>query len=168
MRDTIARRSDVDKDSIKYEVEPGTQKYRKGTTTFATKKGQSFDLKGLCADLKATRLGGGTGSEVLYLEITAAGELIAGEKETLLKVGGTAQQFVLGDDPKAKPEADKKAPYQRLQEAMKKGEKIVSVTGRVEGWSGRWPTALRELSKQLAEEGKKPLLVVTDFEVAKP
>ena len=168
MRDTIARRSDVDKDSIKYEVEPGNEKYRKGTATFAAKKGQSIDLKGLHADLKGTRLGGGTRSEVIYLEITAAGELTAGDKNTLLKVSGAAQQFVLGDDPKAKPEADKKTAYQRLQEAVKKGEKIVNVTGRVEGWSGRWPDALRELPKYFAEDGKKPQLLVTDFELAKP
>jgi hypothetical protein len=132
------------------------------------KKGQAFDLKGLCADLKATRLGGGTRSEVLYLEITVSGDVSTSEKETLLKVPGTAQQFVLTDDPKAKPEADKPTSYQRLQEAVKKGEKIGNVTGRVEGWSGRWPDALRELSKQLAEDGKKPLVQVTDFEVAKP
>jgi hypothetical protein len=168
VRDTIARRSDVDKDSIKYEVEPGTQKYRKGTTTFAAKKGQSFDLKGLVADLSATRLGGGTRSEVLYLEITVLGNVVTGEKETQLKVAGTQQQFVLADDPKVKPEEGKLTPYQRLLEAMKKGEKIASVTGRVQSWNGRWPDTLRALTKELADGKTKPLLLVTDFETAKP
>ena len=45
MRDTIARQSDVDKSSIKYEIEPGTGKYRIGTITFAAMKGKSIDLK---------------------------------------------------------------------------------------------------------------------------
>ncbi len=168
MRDTIARRSDVDKASIKYEVEPGTKKYRNGTVIFAARKGQSFDLKGLCADLKATRLGGRTSSGVNYLEITAAGEVVAGEKETVLKVPGRAQQFVLADDPKPGPQAGKKTAYQRLRESLKKGDKVVSVTGRVQGWNGRWPAVLGELSNKLAEGKPPPVLLVTDFEVAKP
>jgi hypothetical protein len=158
----------VDKDSIKFDVEPGTQKYRNGTIAFAVKKGESFDLKGLAGSLKTTRLGGGTRSGVNYLEITVAGELAAGDKETTLKVAGTGQQFVLGDDPKADPKADKKTPYQRLRDAVTKGEKITNVTGRVQGWNGVWPEVLRELSKEPAQGEKKlPVLVVTDFEVAK-
>ncbi len=177
MRDTIARRSDVDKDSIKYEVEPGTKKYRIATITFAAKKDHSLDLKGLVADINGTRLSGKTNSEVLYLQITATGELLPGEKETMLKVAGTGQLFVLTDDPKDEPKTGKKTAYERLREALNKGEKFGSVTGRVQGWSGRWPDVLRELSKEPAEGEKKPdqasskrppLLVVTDFEVTKP
>lgn len=168
MRDTIARRSDVDKESIKYDVEPGTKSYRNGTVTFAAKKGQSFDLKGLHASLSKTRLAKGTRSAVNYLELTAAGEVAPGGKELVLKVSGTGEQFVLADDPKAKPKADKKTAYQRLQEAVKKGTKIASVTGRVQGWNGVWPAVLRALSQQLADRDQKPVLVVTDFAIAKP
>jgi hypothetical protein len=170
VRDTIARRSDVDKDSIKYEVEPGTNRYRNGTIRFAAKQGQSIDLKGLHANLKATRLGGRTNSGVNHLEITVAGELVAGEKETVLKVTGTAQQFVLAEDPKAAPKEGKKTAHQRLQEALKKGDKIASVTGRVQGWSGRWPDVLRALEaeeKKDPDKRKPPLLFVSDFQVAK-
>lgn len=167
MRDTIARRSDVDKDSIKYDLEPGTQRYRKATIHFAAKKGKSIDLKDLEANLRATRLGKGTRSGVGFLEITVVGELVGSEKETALKVAGTQQQFVLGDDPKAKPQDGKKTPYQRLQEAAKKGEKIVSVTGRVQGWDGVWPTVLKDLSKEPAQGERRTVLVVTDFELAK-
>ncbi len=166
MRDTIARQSGVDKDSIKYEVEPGTKKYRLGTVTFAVKKGQVLDLNKLREDIQATRLGKGTNSAVNYLELTAAGEVVAGEKETLLKVSGTSEEFALADDPKADPKAEKKTAYQRLQEAIKKGEKIATVTGRVQGWSGVWPATLKELAKP-PEAGKKPVLIVTDFEPAK-
>jgi hypothetical protein len=152
---------------MKYKVDPGNEKYRNGTVWFAVKKGKSFDLKALHASLNKTRLAGGTRSGVNYLEVTAAGELVAGKKETVLKVKGTAQQFVLADDPKAKPKADQKTPYQRLQEALKNGKKIESVTGRVQSWSGVWPKVLRDLSKEFDDE-KKPVLVVTDFETAKP
>src|SRR5262249_43801719 len=119
---TIARRSDVDKSSIKYEVEPGTKRYRNGTIRFTAKQGQSVDLKGLHANLKATRLGGRTNSGVNYLEITGAGELVAGEKEKVLKVTGTVHQIVLGEDPNARPHEGKKTAQQRLQEALKKGD----------------------------------------------
>jgi hypothetical protein len=118
----------------------------------------------------------GTGSGVNYLEITAEGEVVIGDKETLLKVSGAEQQFLLGDDAKAKPKEGEKTPYQRLVEALANGKKIASVTGRVQGWSGRWPVVLRELAKETEKDAKeadkaaskKPtLLVVKDFELAK-
>src|SRR5262249_5517821 len=158
---------DVDKDSVKYEVEPEKKRYSNATVTFAAKKGESFNINGLRDDLKKTRLGGKTRSGVNYLEITATGDVVAGEKEDVLKVSGTKDQFVLGDDPKVKPEAGKKTAYQRLEEALKKGEKIVSVTGRVAGWSGGWPKVLSELSKEPAKGERRTVLVVTDFEGAK-
>ena len=173
MRDTIARQSDVDKSSMKYEVEPGTGRYRNGTITFAAMKGKSIDLKKLRESIQATRLGGRTSSGVNYLDITAEGDLVVADKETLLKVTGAEQQFLLGDDPKAKPKEGENTPYQRLTEALAKGKKIASVTGRVQGWSGRWPTVLGELAKETEKNGteagvaKQPtLLIVKDFEVA--
>jgi hypothetical protein len=175
VRDTIARQSDVDKSSMKYEVEPGTEKYRNGTITFAAMKGQSIDLRKIQKSLQATRLGSETRSGVNYLDITAEGEVVAGDKETLLKVSGGEQQFLLGDDPKSKPKEGEKTPYQRLTEALAKGKKIASVTGRVEGWSGRWPVVLRELAGESEKDVKEAdkaatkmptLLIVKDFEIA--
>jgi hypothetical protein len=148
-------------------VEPGDKKYRNATITFAVKKGQSIELKDLRAAIQATRLGKGTRSAVNYFELTVAGDVVVGEKETLLHVSGTTQQFVLQDDPKAKPEAGKKSAYERLRDALKKGEKAKSVTGRVQGWSGVWPATLNELAKQM-EGDQKPVLVVTEFETVKP
>ena len=176
MRDTIARQSDVDKSSMKYEVEPGGGRYRNGTITFTAKKGKSIDLQKIHESLRDTRLGKGTGSGVNYLDITAEGEVVVADKETVLKVTGANQQFLLGDDPNAKPKEGEKTPYQRLTETLTKGKKIASVTGRVQGWSGRWPTVLRELAekteKDAKESGKaatskKTLLVVQDFEIGK-
>jgi hypothetical protein len=160
---------------MKYEVEPGTGKYRNGTITFSPQKGKSLDLAKIVAGLQTTRLAGRTGSGVNFLEITAKGEVIVVEKDTLLKVSGTTQQFALGDDPKAKPKEGTKTPFQRLCEALAKGEKVTSVTGRVHGWSGRWPEVLRALSGEPAENAEKPdkpaagkptLLIVTDFQTA--
>jgi len=176
VRDTIARRSDVDKSSMKYEVEPGSGSYRNGTITFAARKGKSLDLAAIHADLQGTRLGRKTRSAVNYLEVTATGDVVVAGKETLLKVSGTGQQFTLGDDPKARPKEGAKTPFARLAEARARGEKVVSVTGRVHGWSGRWPEVLRALPGKPAGDADKadrpdarkaPLLVVTDFETAK-
>ena len=176
MHDTIARQSDVDKSSMKYEVEPGTGKYRNGTITFSAAKGKSIDLQKIQKSLQATRLGKGTSSGVNYLDITAEGDVVVVDKETLLKVTGAEQQFLLGDDPKAKPKQGEKTPYQRLTEALAMGKKIANVTGRVQGWSGRWPAVLRELAEKTEKDAKEPgkapanmrtLLVVQEFEIAK-
>ena len=47
VRDTIKRQSDVDAASLKYEVEPGTGRYRNGTITFVAQKGKSNNLQKL-------------------------------------------------------------------------------------------------------------------------
>jgi hypothetical protein len=175
VRDTIARQFDVDKSSVQYEVEPGSGKYRNGTITFAAKKGRSIDLQKLRDSIRATRLGGKTRSAVNYLEITAVGEVVAGEKETLLKVHGQEQQFLLGEDPSAKPKEGEKTPYQRLTDALAKGAKTATVTGRVASWSGRWPEVLGKLAGETGKDATEPdkaarekrtLLIVKDFQLA--
>jgi len=165
VRDTIARQSDVDKNSIKYDVEPGTARYRHGTVTFAATKGKSIDLEKLQKDLKATRLGKGTRSGVNYLEITAEGDVAVNNKDIVLKVSGTTQEFKLIDDPKAKPKEGTSTPYQRLRAALDKGAKIANVTGRVPAWNGVWPKVLAELEKENNARAPMPrLLIVTEFE----
>ena len=169
-RDATARQSDVDADSVKLSVEGDSGSYLPGKITFAAKKGKSVDLNRLRADLQETRLGKRTSSKVVYLEITATGKVVEAGKELKLNVGGTTEQFVLGENPKDKPKKDEKTALARLREAVAKGKKVVSVTGRVQGWSGTWPTVLKELAAEQAKEPDKrktPLLYVTDFEVAK-
>jgi hypothetical protein len=168
VRDTIARRSDVDKSSMKYEVEPGKGRYRNGTITFVAKKGASINLEKILESLKATRLSKGTRSGVNFLDITAEGEVAVVAKEILLKVSGTGEQFRLGDDPKVKRKEGEQTPFQRLQQTLARGEKIARVTGRVQGWSGRWPEVLRELAGNDKAAARKPaLLMVTDFQTVK-
>ena len=77
-------------------------------------------------------------------------------------------------NPKAKPKEGEKTPYQRLTDALANGKKITSVTGRVQGWSGRWPVVLRELAgetendaKSKTATNKRTLVIVKDFEIAK-
>jgi hypothetical protein len=171
VRDTIARQFDVDKDSVKYDVEPGSGRYRLGTITFAAKKGKSVDLKKLHESLRETRLGKRTNSKCISLEITAEGDVVVVDKQPRLKVSGTGQEFTLADDPKAKPKEGTKSAYERLKEALAKGEKIARVTGHVQAWSGVWPKvliALDEKEKTEKPSTKKPeLLVVTGFQTVK-
>jgi hypothetical protein len=165
----------VDARSLKYEIEPGSGKYRNGTITFYPQEGKSLDLAKIHAALQKTRLAGKTRSAVNYLEITAKGEVSVLDKETLLKVSETALQFALAEDPKAKPKEGERTPFQRLSEALAKGEKVISVTGRVDGWSGPWPQVLRSLPGEPARDAqepkkpaapKQPRLFVTDFQTA--
>jgi hypothetical protein len=169
-REAAARQSGVDDKSVKLIGEGEKARYQPGKVTFSAKKGKSVDLAKLRADIQETRLGKRTNSRVTYLEITATGKVAEAGKELQLTVGGTKQQFLLGEDPKAKPKEGEKTPLGRLREAVAKGKKVVSVTGRVQGWSGVWPAVLKELA---AEEAKEPskrkptVLHVTDFEVAR-
>jgi hypothetical protein len=161
----------VDASSIKYEMAPGSGRYRHGTITFAVKKGKSLDLQKLHESLRATRLGKRTNSGVNWFEITAEGNVVVRDKEARIDVSGTKQQFTLSDDPKAKPKKGNKTAYQSLREAQARGEKIVSVTGRLQDWDGKWPgvlAKLEELAKEKDKPGTKPrVLVVTDFQTAK-
>ena len=155
-RDAIARQYDVDKNSVVLFCEDDKRQYSPGTILFSARKGRSVDLEKMRESITATRLSGGTNMRVDRLDITARGEVVTGGPELLFKVTGTSQEFVLAEDPGAKDA------FQRLRET--RGAKIVTVTGRVHGWEGRFPDVLRAL----AVAGQKPTrLYVTDFEVAK-
>ena len=158
-RDAIARQYDVDKNSVTLTCEPGKGGYRPGTILFHAKKGKSIDLDKIRESIAATRLSGNTNMGMEYLEITATGDVQAGAKELVLKVAGTEQQFVLGEAPGAKDA------LQRLRDALAHGESVISVTGRVPGWSGRFPVVLKALAD--APAGQNRVLLVTTFEVSK-
>src|SRR5262245_17622370 len=128
-------------------------RYAPGTITFQAKKGKSLDLEKLRESIAATRLSGGTNMKMDWLEITARGE-VAGDKELSLKVSGSGQEFVLGE------EASAKDVLPRLREALKGGAKISSVTGRVEGWNGLFPKVLKDVAGR-----KRTVLQVTSFEI---
>ena len=156
--DAIARQYDVDKNRVLLVCETEKGSYRPGTITFFPKKGKSIDLRKMEECLRATRLSGGTGMSMGYLEITVSGEVVDSGATVLLNVSGTPQRFVLS-------ETKETTRLSGLRKALASGAKIVSVTGRVEGWSGGFPLALRALKQQPAEA--PAMLVVTDFDTKK-
>jgi hypothetical protein len=158
-RDAIARQYDVDADSIILQPLGPTGNYQLGTIEFTPKKGRSIDLDKIHESITATRLSGGTSMSMDYLEITAKGEVIERGKELVLKVSGTGQDLVLSEGPTAK------GGLQRLREAVARGEKVSTVTGRVPGWSGRFPDVLAAWAK--APDTQKRKLAVVDFKVEK-
>jgi hypothetical protein len=153
-RDATARLYDVDADGVQLDIP-------KGEVTFRAKKGRLVDLDKLHESIWATRLSGKTGMAMNWLDVTAVGEAVLGDKQTRMKVTGSDQYFVLADDPIAKPRDGEKTPFASLREALARGEKVVSVTGRVEGWGGPFPEFLSALPK------KPRVILVQDFQVAK-
>jgi hypothetical protein len=158
-RDAIARQYDVDADSIILTPIGQKASYQLGTIEFFAKKGKSIDLDTLDESIAATRLSGNTSMSIDYLEITAKGAVVERGKELVLKVSGTGQEFVLNEEPTAK------GGLQRLREAVARADKVYTVTGRVPGWSGRFPDVLRAWAK--ASDTQKRKLGVMDFEVEK-
>jgi hypothetical protein len=153
-RDATARLYDVDADSMKLDKNAGT-------ITFKAKRGRVVDLDKLHESIWATRLGDSTGMELKWLDVTAAGEVIVVGKDVKLKVAGSARTLLLGDDENAPTQAEKQA-FRRLREALERGEKVVSVTGRVEDWKGN----LTQFSKALPAGPRR--ILVKDFKTARP
>jgi hypothetical protein len=157
-RDAIARQYDVDADSIILTPIGNKTSYQIGTIEFFPKKGKSIDLDMLDESIAATRLSGNTGMSIDYLDITAKGEVIERDKELVVKVSGTGQEFVLSE------EASAKGGLKRLREAVARGEKVATVTGRVPGWNGRFPVMLKAWATAPDTKWK---LGVMDFTVEK-
>jgi len=153
-RDGTARLYEVDADSVGLEI-------KTGTISFHAKRGRLVDLDKLHESIWATRLSGKTGMAMNWIDVTAVGEVLRDQNQPRLKVTGTDQYFVLADDTKATRKPGDKSAFARLQEALDRGEKVVSVTGRVEGWGGHFPDFLKALPK------KPRVILVKDFEVAK-
>jgi hypothetical protein len=171
--EALKRQSDVEPTSVKVEMVDG------GRIVFAARRGRSLDLDKIHACLKETRLSGKppgkTRSRILYLELTVKGTVTRDGKELLLAVNGTKQVFRLGEEPPSES-SPRRTDFHGLEKAVAKGRKVVSVTGRVKGWSGHFPAVLRELPGDLvpgtAAPGKTPvrrppLLYVVAFEEAR-
>src|SRR5262245_55712001 len=156
MQKGIARRSDVQQDSVIIKADEGAQgSYQPGTITFRAAAGQSIDIEKLHESIKGVRRWDSTRSTVTYLEITATGAASVSDKETLFKVAGTGQVFLLAADTQPPGEEGKKTPYQGLQEAAKQGKKVTKVTGRIAGWNGKWGAVLKEVPGEIIQEPGK-------------
>jgi hypothetical protein len=160
--------------SVKVEMTDG------GRVVFAARQGRSLDLEKIYAALKETRLSGKppgkTGARILYLELTALGEVVNEGKELLLEVKGTRQVFRLGNDPSPRENSLEETAFERLKKALAQGRKVIGLTGRVKGWSGHFPAVLRQLPGDFAPDPrgpghppirKAPLLYVVGFEEAR-
>jgi hypothetical protein len=156
-RDAISRQYDVERNSILYSCAEGKEGYRPGLISFQPKQSRSLDLNKIRESIAATRLSGGTAMSVQYFEITALGAVEIRDKEPLLTVSGTEQKFKLIESPSAKGQ------LQKLRDALGRGEKVTSVTGQVQGWSGQFPVVLRALADAPAVQ----TLLLIEFEIAK-
>lgn len=130
----------------------------RGLIQFEAKKGKSINLDQMHESISATRLSGGTDMRMDYLEITVRGEVLERGKDLVLKVSGTGQELLLGED------VDIKAGLEKLRKTLADGAKVTTVTGRVQGWFGLFPEVMRAWGKTL---GKERTLGVTRFEVNK-
>ena len=151
-RDATARLYDVDANAVVLDK-------KAATITFRARKGRLVPLDQLHESIWATRLGDGTGMQLKWLDVQAAGQVVVEGFEVKLKVAGSDQYFLLGADNDA-PSEKEKAAYQRLRDALKRGDKVVSVTGRVEGWKGN----LTQFSKKLPARPR--WILVKDYQTA--
>jgi hypothetical protein len=152
-REAIRRLYDVDQNSLVLTKLRQTDKYDVGTVAFRAKPGKLIDLDRLHESVWATRLSQGTSSGLVGLDVTAVGEVTRGEK-AVLKVAGTDAEFVLARH----PEQGHRAAFDQLKMALDRGEKVLSVSGKIDGWSGRWPGVLSKLP------GKPRKILVTSVQ----
>jgi hypothetical protein len=150
-RDAIARQFDVEKNTVKIEPEGEPGQYQPGVITFFAKKGKSIEIGKIADSLRATRLSGSTNMGVTYFEITATGEVSLVGDTYLLKVSGTGQEITLVDS------------SGRLAKALQNGTKVTEVTGRLDGWNGKFPAVLRQFQAEPA--GKRMKLAVTNLKI---
>lgn len=157
-RDAIRRLYDVNDDSVVYKKPKERGKYDHGTVTFRAKKGKLIDLEKLHESVWGTRLSGGTRSGLVRLDVRVVGKIQIDDNKMSLDVRGADARFILIDE--LKSDAEETA-FQKLRDAVRRGEKIASMTGRVDGWAGRWPTVLKSKPSKLLR------LVVTGFDTDK-
>lgn len=160
-RDAISRQYDVDKNKVAYTCEGDSGSYRAGSITFYPKSGKTLDLRKMEESIRATRLSGGTSMSMDYLDITALGRLKADGDKILFEVSGTPT-FVLKD---GDGKVGAKDALAKLRSALASGQADVTITGRVEGWKGTFPTVLRNLAQRPADA--PTVLIVSEIEATK-
>ena len=94
------------------------------------------------------------------LEVTVVGAVVVDEKQTIVRVTGSRDYFVLTNDPKAKRNDGEKSAFAKMHDVVASGKNVINVTGRLDGWRGLWPKVLKELPP------KPRRLILTAFETA--
>ena len=152
-RDATARLYDVDEDTVVFKKLEQSKKYDQGTVAFRARKGKLIDLDKLHESIRASRLSDGTRSGLVSLEVTAIGAVVVNQEQMVLEVAGSDAHFVLGKDPENEgPDV--------FAELLAAAPHVVRVTGRLDGWVGRWPHMLRK------RPAKPRRILVTGFETA--
>ena len=162
-RDATARLYDVDEQRLEFKrLTFDKEKYDHGEIHFQAKKGKLVEIDKLRESIWATRLSGGTRSGVISLVVNVKGKVIVEQKESRLQATGSKRHFVLASDPDVEITAGATTPYDKMLKAIDQGKKVTQVTGRIDGWVGRWPRVLAK------EHPKSPRLLVMSFETSKP
>lgn len=159
-REAIARLYDVEKKSIDYSKPDVKGKYDHGRITFRAKDGKLVDLDKIFESVWATRLSRGTNSALVDLEVTVAGEVTVEDGVTKLTVPGASDPFFLTVDAKADSDNGETSKFEQLKSALQRGDRVFRVTGRLEGWKGKWTQFLNQ------PRPKQHRLMVIDFQTA--
>ena len=136
-REATARLYDVDHDSLVFKKLQMTEKYDQGALIFRAGRGKLIDLDKLHESLWATRLSDSTRSGLVSLEVTAIGRVSTSADKTTLRVADSGSEFVLGRH----PNTEQAAAFAELQDVS--SDKVVTLTGLVDDYMGRWPNVLR-------------------------
>lgn len=159
-REATARLYDVDAISVVLKRLTQSGSYDTGTITFRAKQGKSVDLDKLHESVWATRLSSGTKSGLVSFKVIAIGEVQVDGSAMFLNVEGSDDRFLLSEDPQRKRDDPKSQSFAELRKAVNAGTKSIRVTGRLDGWAGRWPDVLRRMPP------KPPRIFVTAFDPA--
>jgi hypothetical protein len=166
-RDATSRLYDVDQHRIVFKRNFDKEKYDFGDIVFQAKKGRLIDLDKLRESIWATRLSGGTRSGVVSLLVTIEGDVRIEQEQLIVLPSGSSRKFVLAGLPDAKTEKGEKGEksgkgkFEALRAAVAQGEKVIRVTGTVDGWKGKWPEALKKIRMT------PPKIFVSGFEITK-
>jgi hypothetical protein len=159
-REAIARLYDVDKNSMEYFKPDKRGKYDYGRISFHAKDGKLVDLATIHESVWATRLSRGTGSALVNLDVTVAGSIVDDGAINLVVPGDRLDRvFTLLPYPKKDAKNGEEKRYDELVTAIKRGQRLFSISGRLDGWKGRWPGFLNQ------PPPSSDSIFVTDFKV---
>ena len=142
--DATARLYDVDDDQLVFTKSNVLKKYDISTIEFQARPGKLVQLDKLHESIWATRLSGGTRSGLVKIEVTVVGRAAREGDRTVFHVEGSPETFVLDRDKELEGEQGEPV-FTRLLQAVLAGQQVTRVVGRLDGWSGRWPTLLQKL-----------------------
>lgn len=159
-RDATTRLYDVDQHRTVLKRLFDKEKYDHAEIFFRARRGKLIELDRLYESLWATRLSGGTRSGVVSLVVTIEGDVVVEDKQSILRSPGSERRFILVSESEAKGEKAQKTKLEEMREVIGNGAKVIRVTGRIDGWRGKWPEVLKKPFSNSVR------ILVTGFETA--